>query len=672
MICAYTTRRWTWLVRSVESVLAQEHAAAEVILVIDHDPVLLDRARRRWPQLVVIENDGSPGLSDARNAGVAAARGDVVAFIDDDAAATPEWLSALVEEYRAPQVLGVGGRIVPEWETGRPAWWPAEFDWVVGCSYAGLPRERAATRNLIGANMSVRRRVIEDAGGFSRSLGRVGSGPAGCEETALCIRARHLDPEGVFLYEPAAVVTHSVPANRATARYLLERCWGEGRSKAQLTQLVGASDGLSSERHYVARTLPRAVARGLGDAARGDLWGIARAGAIAGGLAATSLGYLRGRRARRHPPAGRGDQLRVLMVTPRYAPEVGGVERHVEEVARRLAAAGCEITVLCTDASGGLPRTEVRDGVRIRRVRAAPFLRELRMAPGIVRVIGERTWDVVHVQSYHTAVAPLAMPAARRAGIPYVVTFHGGGHSSRVRNRARILQRRLLRPMLTGAERLVAVARFEIAAYGGELGVAPERFRHIPNGVELPAAADQSSAARDGPLIATVGRLERYKGHHRVIRALPRVLEAVPDARLWVAGSGPYEPALRALARDVGVGDRVEIQEVADRQGFAQRLGSVDLVVLMSEFETHPLAVLEAAALGRRVLVADNSGLGELAEQGMARAIATDSSDEAVALAIVEELRGSPRAVVSELPTWDRCARDLLALYEEIARPRAA
>lgn len=673
MICSYTTERWTSLARAVESVLAQEPAPHEVVVVVDHDPALLDRARRRWPELVVIANDGTRGLADARNAGVAAASGDVVAFLDDDAAAAPGWLGALAREYGARDVLGVGGLIEAEWESGRPAWFPPEFDWVVGCSYAGLPGERAPLRNLIGANMSVRRQVIVDAGGFSRSLGRVGSGPAGCEETALCIRARRLRPDGEFLYEPAATVLHTVPAGRSTLRYFVTRCWGEGRSKAQLTQLVGASDGLSSERQYVARTLPAAVVRGLGDAVRGDVRGLARAGATVLGLAATTVAYLRGRAALpRRPGVPRGDRLRLLMVTPRYAPEVGGVERHVEEVARRLAAVGCDVTVLCTDRSGRLPREETRDGVTIRRARALRAAGDLHLAPGIARVIARGDWDVIHVQSYHTLVAPLAMLAARRAGIPYVVTFHGGGHSSRLRTTVRRLQRRLLRPLLVRAERLVAVARFEIETYGRELAMAPGHFRHIPNGVDVVPAvpAAPASAQQPGPLIVSVGRLERYKGHHRVVGALPRVLQAFPDTRLWIAGSGPYESSLRALTRELGVADRVAIEQITERTLFMQRLAGADLVVLLSEFETHPLAVLEAAALGRPVLVADNSGLRELAEAGFARAIATDSSDEAVAAAIVDQLTAPIRPAGVDLPTWDHCARDLLALYEEIA-PRS-
>src|SRR4051812_4994715 len=239
---------------------------------------------------------------------------------------------------------------------------------------------------------------------------------------------------------------------------------------------------------------------------------------------------------------------RILMVTPRFAPEVGGVERHVEEVASRAAARGHDVTVLCTDRSGRLPALEHRDGYTLRRVRAWPRDRDYHFAPGIVREVRRGGWSVVPVQSYHPAVAPLAMLAARSAGLPYLLTFHGGGHSSDRRSAARGLQRRLLGPLLRGSAGLVAVAAFEIDEYGAELGIPRERFHLIPNGVDrvdIPPDGDGAPPGGPRPLLASIGRLERYKGHHRVIDALPHVLRSRPDARLWIAGSGPYEGPLR-------------------------------------------------------------------------------------------------------------------------------
>ena len=359
---------------------------------------------------------------------------------------------------------------------------------------------------------------------------------------------------------------------------------------------------------------------------------------------------------------------RILMVTPRYFPDMGGVETHVSEVTRRLASAGADVTILTTDRSGRLPASEQIDGVSIWRVRAWPARRDYYFAPGISRVIADGAWDIVHCQSYHTLVAPLAMLAARRANIPYVVTFHGGGHSSRLRTALRGGQWTLLRPLLARAARLIAIAQFEITLYSSRLRLPSNRFVFIPKGAELPRLTQRAPTHAPGTLIVSVGRLERYKGHHRALAALPEVLKQRPDARLRIVGSGPYEPDLHRLAYQLGVSDRVEIGPIppTDRQGMAVMLNSAALVTLLSDYETHPIAALEALALGRPILVTHTSGLGELADRGLARAVPLGSSSAQIASAMLAQLRQPLLPGHIDLPRWDDCTANLLQLYHTI------
>ncbi len=294
VICTYSDERWNELLRAVASVRAQSVRPRQCIVVVDNNPGLLERARAEFREFLVIGNAGPRGLSHARNSGLAAAQGRIVAFLDDDAAAAPDWLERLAAGYHDPRVIGVGGSIIPEWQFERPRWFPDEFDWVVGCTYRGLPARTAAVRNLIGANMSFRREVFVAVGGFRSEIGRVGTLPVGCEETEFCIRAQKRFPGSTFLYEPGARVAHAVPPNRATWSYFRRRSLGEGRSKAVVSRLVGPGDALSTERGYILRTLPRGVARGVSDAFRDDASGLARAGAIVAGLTITALGYAGG------------------------------------------------------------------------------------------------------------------------------------------------------------------------------------------------------------------------------------------------------------------------------------------------------------------------------------------------------------------------------------------
>jgi GT2 family glycosyltransferase len=309
IVCAYTLDRWDQLSEALRSAAGQAPPPIEVILVVDHNPDLFERARVEFPDVRVVENAGVKGLSGGRNTGLAEASGEIAAFLDDDAEADPGWLAALLAPYEDGRVVATGGKVVPVWDTARPRWMPEEFDWVVGCSYRGLPQAEAPVRNPIGCSMSLRRQAAVDAGGFSTEVGRVGTIPAGCEETDLAIRLRRLTPGSQVVYVPVSTVRHHVPASRARWAYFRSRCYQEGRSKAILSKLEGPSAALSSERSYALKVLSAGVVRGIGQALRGDRGGAQRAAVILAGLYITALGYVggaagrMGRQGRNRPPS---------------------------------------------------------------------------------------------------------------------------------------------------------------------------------------------------------------------------------------------------------------------------------------------------------------------------------------------------------------------------------
>jgi glucosyl-dolichyl phosphate glucuronosyltransferase len=293
VICAYTEERWDDTLAAVASVRSQQLAPREVILVVDHNRPLYERLGAALPDVVLVENRGARGLSGGKNTGIAVACGEIVAFLDDDAVAAPDWLKFLADPYSEPDVVGVGGFTHPMWAAGRrPSWFPEEFDWVVGCSYRGLPVTSSPVRNLMGGNASFRREVFSDVGGFKSDIGRSASSqPLGCEETEFCIRLTQQRPGSVLVFDNRAVIWHKVPGKRTRFRYFRARCYAEGLSKAQVADSVGAADGLASERRHVTRTLPAGVLRGVADALRGRPAGLARSATITAGLAATAWGY---------------------------------------------------------------------------------------------------------------------------------------------------------------------------------------------------------------------------------------------------------------------------------------------------------------------------------------------------------------------------------------------
>jgi glycosyltransferase involved in cell wall biosynthesis len=291
VICAYSEERWVTLHRAVDVVRKQMGFDDELLVVVDHNESLLARCRTVIDDCTVVPNSHKRGLSGARNTALETARGSIVVFLDDDAVPFDGWIDALRTPYSDNRVYGVGGFARPRWANSQPGWFPDEFLWVVGCSHLGLPSITQPVRNFIGANMSFRRSVLENLGGFAESLGRVDDRPLGCEETEFCIRLTQANADAILLYNPSAKVEHYVTEKRGSVRYFARRCWAEGLSKAEVARRVGQYSALSAERNHALRILPRGIWRGLRDSSTGDLWGVARSAAIVTGFFITTAGY---------------------------------------------------------------------------------------------------------------------------------------------------------------------------------------------------------------------------------------------------------------------------------------------------------------------------------------------------------------------------------------------
>lgn len=251
VVSTYTKSRAKELKKCLESLEKQSQKPKEVLLVLDPIEELKDFYEKELKDLKLnlkILTSKAFGLSNARNTGIENSSGEIIAFIDDDAYADKDWLKNILKNFGEKDIWVVGGKLIPVFEEKRPFWFPEELDWIVGCTYKGMPDIRNEIRNPIGANMAFKREVFEKVGFFETSVGRFGKKLLGSEETELCLRLKNKYPNVKIIYDPEVIVYHKVPRERTRIGYVLKRAFFEGISKAILSTRFKIKD----EKQYLS------------------------------------------------------------------------------------------------------------------------------------------------------------------------------------------------------------------------------------------------------------------------------------------------------------------------------------------------------------------------------------------------------------------------------------
>jgi len=252
IVATYLPEMFEHFRECVESLLHQSYKNIEIIVVVDGDEEYCKSIMNRFSNLIergvirVYLNEKNLGLAESRNRGVKLTNGDIIAFIDDDAVADERWIEELVKMYRQG-AIAAGGKLVPLWITKKPKWLPEEFYWLIGATHLGFPEDVTEVRNTFGSNLSFRKEVFMNLGGFRPELGVRGSISLQAEETELCERMRREFGKGV-MYNPKAVVYHKIFERRTKLRFLIKRAFWQGYSKAVMDNVLG---GISEEANFL-------------------------------------------------------------------------------------------------------------------------------------------------------------------------------------------------------------------------------------------------------------------------------------------------------------------------------------------------------------------------------------------------------------------------------------
>lgn len=337
-------------------------------------------------------------------------------------------------------------------------------------------------------------------------------------------------------------------------------------------------------------------------------------------------------------PGAEHGPLRILVLNwlDRENPQSGGAETHLHETFGRLVRRGHEVTALVSGWSGA-PSRATLDGIEVHRTGGRHSF--LLAAPWYYRRhLAGREWDVV-VEDLNKV--PVFMPWwTRRPVTPLFHHLFGATAFQEANPVLAALTWLLERPIPAVFRGRPAVAvsvstREDLV----DRGLARDDVTVIPNGIDLetyhPARGVEPF---DAPTLLYLGRLKKYKGVDLILRALPAVAEARPDVRLLVGGKGSYRDELEALARSLGVEDRVEFL------GFVSDEDKLDLFrrswvhVLTSPKEGWGIANMEAAACGTPTVSSDSPGLRESVLDGETGLLVPHGDVAALSRAVLELL----------------------------------
>ncbi|WP_121740999.1 glucosyl-dolichyl phosphate glucuronosyltransferase [Natronorubrum halophilum] len=268
VICTYAMDRYDVFSKCVDSVLAQTYDPLEVVIVVDGNDDVFDRVRTDYAAHDTVNvhcNDVNQGISYSRTRGAELATGDVVAFIDDDAVAEDDWVAQLARMYDETDAVAVGGHAKPDWVTEKPDFFPEEFYWLVGCDERGMGEHMEELRNTYGSNISFRREVFLNVGGYDENTGRHGDRHIQAHEAPVCIRMANKYGKGV-VYNTEAVVHHKLFDYRGDFRWLVFRSFWQGYSKRIMDLLLPEASG--DKNQYLKRLMLEFVPSRLSDLVR--------------------------------------------------------------------------------------------------------------------------------------------------------------------------------------------------------------------------------------------------------------------------------------------------------------------------------------------------------------------------------------------------------------------
>ncbi|HHX51656.1 MAG TPA: glycosyltransferase family 4 protein, partial [Clostridia bacterium] len=385
--------------------------------------------------------------------------------------------------------------------------------------------------------------------------------------------------------------------------------------------------------------------------------------------------------------------MRVLMLSWEYPPySVGGLARHVEDLAETMAEQNCFVHVITT-GSADLPARENRNGVWVDRVqpynlKAPDFLTwVLQLNLGFLeRAIGvmgqDGPFQVIHAHDWLVAYCGKALKHGYH--LPLVATIHAteAGRNQGLHNEQQRYISSVEWWLTYEAWRVIVCSQYMFHEVRHLFQLPEDKLVVIPNGIRpeklqkaFPDPEVQRMVKTEDEIVFFIGRLVREKGVQVLLQAMPAILAARPRVKLIIAGTGPMQGELRSLADRLGIGSRVYFAGYVEEKAKNFFYNKARVAVFPSLYEPFGIVALEGMAAGVPVVVADTGGLAEIIthrENGLktypgdASSLASNIIEALSNETLRNQIRDRAMELIRRQYSWDVISRDTVEVYKRV------
>lgn len=382
--------------------------------------------------------------------------------------------------------------------------------------------------------------------------------------------------------------------------------------------------------------------------------------------------------------------MKIIQVTQRFSPAIGGVENHVYNIAKKLVEKGHEVTVYTSDLLKDVPQIRLVyngkdkvEGIRIRRFKAFKLLPKIEAStimPSMITALLKEEADIIHAHGLYYFPAYLAALARHITGIPLVLTTHTGSER-RMPTLSKLYNRTVGKFVLKTTDQIISLTKMG-AEYLTSIGAKSEKISVIPNGIDsnLFSRGTDGYSFREkygiiGNNILFVGRLSKVKGLNYLIDAMPKILSEAPDAILVIVGPDfGVKTELRRCAKQLYIEKKVLFTGPLSGDELVGSYAASDLFVFPSIAESFGVVLLEAMAMGKPVVATDVGAAHDLIRNGVNGFLVKPRRPDQIAKAVISLLKnrnlaskmGDINRKIASGYSWDNITQAISQVYRKL------